>query len=81
MKPTIIHSALFGVAIGDALGVPVEMNSRATLDAQPVQDLDQLSLLLHNDISAQPQGSHLLPAPCRRNHQGRHVLLYEWQRL
>jgi ADP-ribosylglycohydrolase len=38
MKPTIIHSALFGVAIGDALGVPVEMNSRATLDAQPVQD-------------------------------------------
>ena len=38
MKPTIIHSALFGVAIGDALGVPVEMNSRDTLDAQPVQD-------------------------------------------
>jgi ADP-ribosylglycohydrolase len=46
MKPTIIHSALFGVAIGDALGVPVEMIPRATLDAQPVQDL--LGYKAHN---------------------------------
>jgi ADP-ribosyl-[dinitrogen reductase] hydrolase len=39
MQPTIIHSALFGIAIGDALGVPVEMIPRTTLDAQPVQDM------------------------------------------
>ncbi|HEX6428314.1 MAG TPA: ADP-ribosylglycohydrolase family protein [Niastella sp.] len=46
MKPTIIHNALFGVAIGDALGVPVEMIPRATLDVQPVQDL--LGYKAHN---------------------------------
>ena len=35
----IIKSALFGVAIGDALGVPVEFNSRATLMENPVTDM------------------------------------------
>jgi ADP-ribosylglycohydrolase len=40
MKTNIIHSALFGVAIGDALGVPAEFKSRPVLDQQPVQDFE-----------------------------------------
>jgi len=40
MKPNIIHAALFGVAIGDALGVPAEFKSRGTLQQQPVQDFE-----------------------------------------
>lgn len=36
---TIIKSALFGVAVGDALGVPVEFNSRETLSKNPVTDM------------------------------------------
>jgi ADP-ribosylglycohydrolase len=32
-------AALFGVAIGDALGVPVEFSSRATLENNPVRDM------------------------------------------
>lgn len=35
-----ILSALFGVAVGDALGVPVEFNSRAGLRKNPVTDMD-----------------------------------------
>lgn len=31
-----IKEALFGVAVGDALGVPVEFNARASLNANPV---------------------------------------------
>ncbi len=34
-----IKAALFGVAIGDALGVPVEFSSRATLENNPVRDM------------------------------------------
>jgi hypothetical protein len=34
-----IKSALFGVALGDALGVPVEFNSRETLRKKPVTDM------------------------------------------
>ena len=34
-----IKSALFGVAVGDALGVPVEFNSRETIRKQPVTDM------------------------------------------
>lgn len=33
-----IKSALFGVAVGDALGVPVEFNSRQTIVKNPVTD-------------------------------------------
>jgi ADP-ribosyl-[dinitrogen reductase] hydrolase len=34
-----IKSALFGVAVGDALGVPVEFNSRESIKTNPVTDL------------------------------------------
>ena len=36
---TAIKSALFGVAVGDALGVPVEFNSRQTIRINPVTDM------------------------------------------
>ena len=34
-----IKSALFGVAVGDALGVPIEFNSRQTIVKNPVTDM------------------------------------------
>jgi ADP-ribosylglycohydrolase len=34
-----IKSALFGVAVGDALGVPVEFNNRETISKNPVTDM------------------------------------------
>jgi ADP-ribosyl-[dinitrogen reductase] hydrolase len=34
-----IHSALFGLAVGDALGVPVEFQDRATLKRFPVTNM------------------------------------------
>ena len=34
-----IRSALFGLAIGDALGVPVEFTSREYLHQKPVTDM------------------------------------------
>jgi ADP-ribosyl-[dinitrogen reductase] hydrolase len=34
-----IHSALFGVAVGDALGVPVEFKSRTYLKENPVSEM------------------------------------------
>lgn len=34
-----IKSALFGVAVGDALGVPVEFNSRLSISKKPVTDM------------------------------------------
>jgi ADP-ribosyl-[dinitrogen reductase] hydrolase len=36
MKKSKIHGALFGVAVGDALGVPVEFQSRQSLKTFPV---------------------------------------------
>lgn len=36
---TEIKSALVGVAVGDALGVPVEFNSRQTISQNPVTDM------------------------------------------
>src|SRR5687767_7827764 len=36
---TLIKDALFGLATGDALGVPVEFKSRATIRQQPVTDM------------------------------------------
>jgi len=36
MNNKLVHSALFGVAIGDALGVPVEFESRSELEENPV---------------------------------------------
>jgi ADP-ribosyl-[dinitrogen reductase] hydrolase len=38
MKTNPVHGALFGVAIGDALGVPAEFKSRATLQLDPIKD-------------------------------------------
>lgn len=38
-KLTQIKSALFGVAVGDALGVPVEFKSRQTISLHPVADM------------------------------------------
>lgn len=39
MENRIIHGALFGVAVGDALGVPVEFRSRDYLKTEPVTDM------------------------------------------
>jgi hypothetical protein len=38
-KLTEIESALFGVAVGDALGVPVEFNNRKKIAQNPVIDM------------------------------------------
>ena len=38
MKTTPIHAALFGVAIGDALGVPAEFKNREALRLDPIRD-------------------------------------------
>ncbi|OQP58415.1 ADP-ribosylglycohydrolase family protein [Niastella populi] len=38
MKTNPVHGALFGVAIGDALGVPAEFTSRKTLQLDPIKD-------------------------------------------
>ena len=38
-KITQIKSALFGIAVGDALGVPVEFNSRQRIAQNPVTDM------------------------------------------
>jgi ADP-ribosyl-[dinitrogen reductase] hydrolase len=34
-----IKSALFGIAVGDALGVPVEFKSRQSIKQNPVTDM------------------------------------------
>lgn len=39
MKDMIIHSAMFGLVVGDALGVPVEFKPRAYLKLNPVVDM------------------------------------------
>ncbi|MCX2493266.1 ADP-ribosylglycohydrolase family protein [Pedobacter sp. PF22-3] len=39
MKNRIIHSAMFGLVVGDALGVPVEFKSRDYLRKFPVKDM------------------------------------------
>ncbi len=39
MMSKLIHSALFGVAVGDALGVPVEFKSREHLKENPITDM------------------------------------------
>ncbi|WP_445711334.1 ADP-ribosylglycohydrolase family protein [Flavobacterium sp.] len=41
MKTTKIHSALFGVAVGDALGVPVEFKSREYFKNNPVISMQE----------------------------------------
>jgi ADP-ribosylglycohydrolase len=38
MKANVIHGALFGVAIGDALGVPAEFKNREVLKLDPIKD-------------------------------------------
>lgn len=38
MKANVVHGALFGVAIGDALGVPAEFKNRETLKLDPIKD-------------------------------------------
>lgn len=39
MKTKSVHSALFGLAVGDALGVPVEFQNRDILKRNPVVDM------------------------------------------
>ena len=39
LRKTEIKSALFGIAVGDALGVPVEFNSRETIAKNPIVDM------------------------------------------
>jgi ADP-ribosyl-[dinitrogen reductase] hydrolase len=39
MKDKIIHAALFGLSVGDALGVPVEFKSRESLLASPIKTM------------------------------------------
>lgn len=51
MKTTKIHSALFGVAVGDALGVPVEFQDRELLARFPVINMRE------NGSHAQPRGT------------------------
>ncbi|MBK5721431.1 ADP-ribosylglycohydrolase family protein [Dysgonomonas sp. Marseille-P4677] len=51
MNSKLIHSALFGIAVGDALGVPVEFRDRKYLKANPVMDM--LAYGTHN----QPAGT------------------------
>ncbi len=51
MRNKLIHSALFGVAVGDALGVPVEFRNRGYLKESPVTDM--LAYGTHN----QPAGT------------------------
>ena len=40
MKSKVIHGALFGLAVGDALGVPVEFKSRAYLKQHSVKKME-----------------------------------------
>jgi len=51
MKTNSIHSALFGLAVGDALGVPVEFTSRDYLKRSPVTTMREFGA--HN----QPMGT------------------------
>ena len=41
MKNDIIIAGIFGVCIGDALGVPVEFKSRETLKRFPVENMQE----------------------------------------
>jgi ADP-ribosyl-[dinitrogen reductase] hydrolase len=40
MRPKSVHAALFGLAIGDALGVPVEFKKREELEDRQVKDYE-----------------------------------------
>ncbi|NTD99884.1 DUF1768 domain-containing protein [Agrobacterium tumefaciens] len=51
MKSKVVHSALFGLAIGDALGVPVEFQSRTYLAEHQVKEMEGFGT--HN----QPSGT------------------------
>jgi ADP-ribosyl-[dinitrogen reductase] hydrolase len=58
MKQNIVHAALYGVAIGDALGVPAEFNTRDYLEHMPVQDFEGFKA--HN----QPPGTFSDDSSC-----------------
>jgi len=51
MNDGLMHSALFGLAVGDALGVPVEFESRDTLKRFPVKSMQE------NGTHRQPIGT------------------------
>lgn len=51
MKEKTVHSALFGLAVGDALGVPVEFQDRELLKRLPVISMRE------NGSHAQPKGT------------------------
>ncbi len=48
-----VKSALFGVAIGDALGVPVEFNGRMLLKNDPVVDFATTVPMLYRPVLGQ----------------------------
>lgn len=50
-KKKLVHAALFGLAVGDALGVPVEFKSRESLKMNPVKGMQEFGT--HN----QPKGT------------------------
>jgi ADP-ribosylglycohydrolase len=54
-----IHSALFGLAIGDALGVPVEFQSREEIAEHPVSDMIGFGT---NNLPSGTQRIHILLA-------------------
>ena len=51
MKTNNIHAALFGLAVGDALGVPVEFKDRSYLKRFPVRDM------MEYGVHHQPKGT------------------------
>lgn len=51
MNKKLVHAALFGLAVGDALGVPVEFKSRESLKMNPVKGMQEFGT--HN----QPKGT------------------------
>ena len=51
MNLETVKSAMLGLAVGDALGVPVEFRSRDRLDKEPVTGIDRKSTRLNSSHS------------------------------
>jgi len=57
-KSKQILSALFGLAVGDALGVPVEFKSRSSLKRNPVEGMREFGTFLLKK-RAEKKGSNI----------------------